>query len=140
MRLAALAVTSALAAAVAGPLPPLPLGKLLGAPDRLTVQVSGTGNPLADGEYQLECDPPAGTHPKKERACARLDQLAQEGKDPFAPVPEGRMCSFQDGGPATAHVTGTWRGRQVDARFQRRNGCEIKRWNDLEPLLPGRAS
>ncbi|RSS56121.1 SSI family serine proteinase inhibitor [Streptomyces sp. WAC06614] len=140
MRLAALAVTSALAAAVAGPLPPLPLGALLSPPDRLTVSVAGTGNPLADGEYLLECDPPGGTHPKKERACERLDRLDRAGKDPFAPVPKDRICSYVDGGPATAHVTGNWRGRQVDARFQRRNGCEIKRWNDLEPLLPGRPS
>ncbi|MBW5483751.1 SSI family serine proteinase inhibitor [Streptomyces bambusae] len=140
MRLAALAVTSALAAAAAGPLPPLPLAKLLASPDRLTVTVADTGNPRADGEYRLECDPPGGTHPEAERACARLARLARQGKDPFAPVGKDAVCSFQDGGPATAHVEGTWQGRPVDARFRRRNGCEIKRWKDLEPLLPGRPS
>ncbi|MFD7027582.1 SSI family serine proteinase inhibitor [Streptomyces sp. NPDC059917] len=140
LRLAAFAVTtSALAAAAAGPLPPLPLG-LLAPPDRLTVSVSSTGNPRADGEYLLECEPPSGTHPQAAKACERLAELAKERKDPFAPVSKRQICTFQDGGPATAKVTGTWHGREVDARFDRSNGCEISRWNDLEPLLPSARS
>ncbi|MET9957894.1 SSI family serine proteinase inhibitor [Streptomyces sp. NPDC006326] len=140
LRLAAFAVTSALAATAAGPLPPLPLGRLLATPDRLVIAVSGTGNPLADGEYRLECDPVGGNHPEAEGACARLDQLAKEGKDPFAPADKRQMCTMQDGGPATARITGTWQGRRVDAVFQRTNGCEIARWNELEPVLPGKRS
>ncbi|MFD9334561.1 SSI family serine proteinase inhibitor [Streptomyces sp. NPDC060028] len=136
LRLAAFAVTSALAAAAAGPLPLPPLGQLLAPPDRLTISVSDTGNPLADGEHQLRCDPVGGNHPQREEACARLDEFAKEGKDPFAPAPTPQMCSMQDGGPATARVTGTWQGHKVDATFRRHNGCEIKRWNDLEPVLP----
>ncbi|MFJ3922336.1 SSI family serine proteinase inhibitor [Streptomyces sp. NPDC090022] len=139
MRLAALAVTSALAAAAAGPLPPLPLGRLLAPPDRLTLTVAHTGNPHTDGEYWLACDPVDGTHPKADRACARLAELARDGKDPFARAPRDEMCTMADGGPATARVRGTWQGREVDTTFRRRNGCEIKRWNELEPLLPGRS-
>lgn len=141
LRLAAFAVTSALAAAAVGPLPPLPtLGRLLAAPapapDRLTILVADTGNPLADGEYRLECDPPGGNHPRAADACARLEALARGGKDPFAPEPENRLCTLQDGGRATARITGTWHGQRVESRFSRTNGCEIRRWNDLEPVLP----
>ncbi|MCJ1678776.1 subtilase-type protease inhibitor [Streptomyces sp. APSN-46.1] len=136
LRLAAFAVTSALAATAAGPLPPLPLGRLLVGPDRLTIAVSDTGNRRADGEYRLECDPIGGNHPEAEQACARLDEFAKAGKDPFAAVSERQMCSMQDGGPATARVTGTWQGHKVDTTFRRTNGCEIRRWKDLEPVLP----
>ncbi|MCX5377098.1 SSI family serine proteinase inhibitor [Streptomyces sp. NBC_00091] len=140
LRLAALAVTSALAAAAAGPLPPLPpLGRLLATPDRLTIELSNTGNRLVDGKFRLECRPFGGDHPKAEDACARLDELARKGKNPFAP-PKDEACSFQNGGPATAHVTGTWRGQEVDTTFRRRNGCDISRWNNLEPVLPGEHS
>lgn len=138
LRLAAFAVTSALAAAAAGPLPPLPepLGGLLSTPDRLTVTMADTGNQQMDRKYQLECDPVGGDHPSAEQACAKLDRLAKEGKDPFAPVSKRQICSLQYGGPATATITGTWQGRRVDAQFRRTNGCEISRWEELEPLLP----
>ncbi len=137
LRLAAFAVTSALATAVAGPLPPLPLGGLLmKAPDRLSITMADTGNRQLDREYRLECDPAGGDHPQRERACARLDQLAAEGKDPFAPVSQRQICTMQHGGPATARITGIWRGHKVDATFRRTDGCEISRWDELEPLLP----
>lgn len=137
LRLAAFAVTSALAAAAAGPLPPLPLARLLPTPpDRLTITVSDTGNRQADGEYQLECDPVGGNHPEAEKACVRLDEFAKAGQDPFATDPKREMCTMVDGGPATARVTGTWQGHKVDTTFRRKNGCEIRRWNDLEPVLP----
>ncbi|WP_314243337.1 SSI family serine proteinase inhibitor [Streptomyces kutzneri] len=136
LRLAAFAVTSALAAAVAGPLPPLPLGRLLGTPDHLTIAMADTGNRRLDREYRLECGPVGGDHPEAEGACARLDQFAREGKDPFAPVSKRQICTMQHGGPATARITGTWNGHKVDATFRRTNGCEIRRWDELEPLLP----
>ncbi|MEU4731091.1 SSI family serine proteinase inhibitor [Streptomyces sp. NPDC023588] len=138
LRLAAFAVTSALAAAAAGPLPPLPLGRLLAGPgpDRLTIEMADTGNRQLDREFRIECDPVGGDHPWREQACAKLDQLAEEGKDPFAPVAKRQVCSLQYGGPATARISGTWHGHTVDATFRRTNGCEIARWNELEPLLP----
>ncbi|MFB6480316.1 SSI family serine proteinase inhibitor [Streptomyces virginiae] len=136
LRLAAFAVTSALATAVAGPLPPLPLGGLLATPDRLTIAMADTGNRQLDREYRLECGPVGGDHPEAEGACARLDQFAREGKDPFAPVSKRQICTMQHGGPATARITGTWNGHKVDATFRRTDGCEIRRWDELEPLLP----
>ncbi|MFD6419554.1 SSI family serine proteinase inhibitor [Streptomyces sp. NPDC060194] len=64
---------------------------------------------------------------------------APEAADLFAPVPSGTLCTMQYGGEATAHVTGTWQGRPVDAVFSRSDGCEIGRWNALQPLLPAPA-
>ncbi|WNO73637.1 SSI family serine proteinase inhibitor [Streptomyces sp. AM8-1-1] len=136
----AAALAGAVPAAGATPLPfPLPL---LSAPDpdRLTVIVSDTGNTRTDGTYELMCDPAGGTHPAAAKACARLDELAKERRNPFAPVPEDQMCTMQSGGPATARVTGTWQGQRVDATFNRANGCEISRWRTMEPVLPNTRS
>lgn len=144
---AALATSAPTAGAVVLSPPPLPL-PLLERPffdqpsqsDRLTVIVSATGNTRTDGRYELRCGPAGGTHPSAESACSRLEELAREQRDPFAPVAEDRMCTQQFGGPATARVTGTWQGRQVDAAFDRSNGCEISRWQTLEPVLPNTRS
>ncbi|MGW3819670.1 SSI family serine proteinase inhibitor [Streptomyces sp. NPDC005046] len=107
--------------------------------DRLTVTVHGAGSG-ADGTFELQCHPAGGSHPDAAEACDRLDRKATWGKDPFTPVPPDTLCAMQYGGPATAHVTGTWAGRPVDARYDRSDGCEISRWNALMPLLPGSRS
>ncbi|GAA2087233.1 hypothetical protein GCM10009801_50090 [Streptomyces albiaxialis] len=127
---AALASTVPAAPAVSPAVSPAPDG------DHLTVTVAHTGDPALDGTYELYCHPAAGDHPDPRAACARLDKATGWGKDPFAPVPPNTPCTKQYGGPATAHVTGRWAGRPVDARYDRTDGCEISRWNDLEPFLP----
>ncbi|MFJ5828213.1 SSI family serine proteinase inhibitor [Streptomyces sp. NPDC093089] len=120
-----------------GPLPPLPLLSEASGPETLTVTVEKSGHPTADGTFELTCDDRAGgSHPAAEDACERLEQLAKEGEDPFKSVPRDALCTQVYGGPALAHVTGTWQGREVDARFSRANGCEIDRWANLEPVLP----
>ncbi|MEU2116540.1 SSI family serine proteinase inhibitor [Streptomyces sp. NPDC016459] len=125
--------TTAVGAAGLGPLP-LPL---LSPPDTLTVTVAESGHREADGTFELTCaDKPGGNHPARAKACARLDQLAEAGGDPFLPVPEDQICTQIYGGSAVAHITGTWQGRTVDARFSRADGCEIDRWENLEPVLP----
>ncbi|MDV9190578.1 SSI family serine proteinase inhibitor [Streptomyces sp. SR27] len=126
--------TAAAGTAGLGPLPPLPL---LSTPDSLTVTISESGYPEADGTFDLTCDDRAGgNHPAAENACKRLEQLATEGGNPFKPVPADQLCTQVYGGPALAHITGTWQGRRIDARFSRANGCEIDRWENLEPVLP----
>ncbi|MCX4549435.1 MULTISPECIES: SSI family serine proteinase inhibitor [unclassified Streptomyces] len=131
-------VSSPVPGPVPGPGPGPAVGQLPGhrVPDRLSVAVTGSGDPAADGTHQLECGPTGGTHPSPQQACDRLARLAVDGKRPFAPVPEGLMCTMLYGGPATAHITGTWQGQPVDATFRRTNGCETSRWNNLEPVLP----
>lgn len=83
--------------------------------------------------WQLTCDPAGGTHPDADRACRVLETA---GATSLPPVPAGAMCTEIFGGPQTAHITGTWRGRAVDARLSRTNGCEIARWTGLAGLLP----
>ncbi|MFE7977645.1 SSI family serine proteinase inhibitor [Streptomyces shenzhenensis] len=107
--------------------------------DRLIVTVRHAG-PGRDGTYELFCHPAAGTHPNVRGACAAVDRNTHWGSEPFAPVPEGSVCTMLYGGPATAHVTGTWAGRPVDARFDRGDGCEIARWDRMVPLLPNLGS
>ncbi|WP_405811157.1 subtilase-type protease inhibitor [Streptomyces sp. NBC_01520] len=135
------AAPAATAAAPLLPLPPLPLlqGDWLDRQDeqtRLTVTVSESGNPKADGTFELECDPAGGSHPVAQRACDLLDEAAESGRNPFVPTDRNAMCTQQAGGPAAARVSGTWQGQGVDARFSRANGCEISRWNNLVPVLP----
>ncbi|MFF2007826.1 SSI family serine proteinase inhibitor [Streptomyces sp. NPDC058195] len=107
-----------------------------GVRTRLTIMVSGSGHAGADGTFRLRCAPVGGGHPAARAACGRLDELADQGVNPFAPVPGDMLCTLQSGGPATARITGIWRGRSIDAAFNRSGGCEISRWNTLRPVLP----
>ncbi|WP_055600606.1 SSI family serine proteinase inhibitor [Streptomyces aureus] len=129
LALAALAICSTASVASAAAVAPAP-------PDHLTLTVTDSGDPAADGTFELSCHPAGGTHPAAQAACDRLDALTTWGTDLFAPVRPDSMCTMQYGGPATAHVTGTWAGRPVDASFRRTDGCEIARWDDFAPLLP----
>ncbi|MFI9393324.1 SSI family serine proteinase inhibitor [Streptomyces bauhiniae] len=118
------------------PPPPLPDDR---TGDHLTLVVHGAG-PGRDGVRQLFCHPASGDHPDPAAACRVLDENTRWGQDTFAPVPPDSVCTMIDGGPATAHVTGYWAGRPVDAEFSRSNGCEIARWDRLVPFLPGAGS
>jgi hypothetical protein len=104
--------------------------------DHLTVTVADSGRSDSDGTYDLYCHPTKGSHPNSEAACDALDARTTWGKDPFAPVRTGTHCTLQYGGPVSAHVSGRWAGRTVNAHFNRENGCEMKRWDTLVPLLP----
>ncbi|MET7270795.1 SSI family serine proteinase inhibitor [Streptomyces flaveolus] len=132
---AAHADTGSRAGTGTGALMPPPVRDEDRAGDHLTVTVRDAG-PGADGTYELYCHPDGGSHPDPAGACAVLDQDTRWGQDAFAPVPEGSVCTMQYGGPATAHVTGTWAGRPVDARYDRSDGCQVSRWNRMVPLLP----
>lgn len=76
----------------------------------------------------LTCKPTGGNHPAAGAACAAL---AKAGPKVFEPVPAGQACTMIYGGPETANVRGTVDGKSVDAAFNRTNGCEISRWNEL---------
>lgn len=84
--------------------------------------------------WSLTCDPAGGDHPDPEAACRSLADL----QDPFAPLSDDQACTDIYGGPQRARVTGTYRGRQVQARFDRTNGCQISRWDaHAEVLVTG---
>lgn len=101
----------------------------------VTVWPAGAGEPVKK-EYTLRCAPAAGTVPRPGLACTRLLGLRR----PFAPVPPGVACTEIYGGPATALVTGRFRGSLIRARFSRKDGCEIARWNRVRFLFPSVAS
>jgi len=125
-------------AAVSVPLAPPPVrdeDRVDPVGDHLTVTVRNAGV-RADGTYEVNCHPGRGSHPDVNGACAVVDRNTRWGQDVFGPAPEGSVCTMQYGGPATAHVTGTWAGRPVEATFDRSDGCEIGRWDRLVPLLP----
>jgi Subtilisin inhibitor-like len=80
----------------------------------------------------LRCRPARGTVPQPGRACVRL--LAG-GRALFAPTPKGTACNQIYGGPQTATVRGTLRGKPIFATFSRRDGCEVARWARVQFLI-----
>ncbi|MFF9626651.1 SSI family serine proteinase inhibitor [Streptomyces griseosporeus] len=115
--------------------PPVRDEDRVGPGDHLVVRVEHAGEGR-DGMYEVYCNPVGGDHPDLAGACRAVERNTRWGSEPFAPVADGSVCTMQYGGPATAHVTGTWAGRPVEATFGRGNGCEIGRWDRFVPLLP----
>ena len=109
------------------------LAALLLASTSLHITVWPNGSDRAPKQtYTLTCAPTGGTLPFRARACVRLARL----KAPFAPTPKNLACTEIYGGPDEALVTGRLRGTLVRARFNRRDGCEIDRWNRVAFLFP----
>ena len=105
----------------------------------VTVWPKGKGH--ASHLYQLWCRGPGGEHSSgiakaisAPRACERVVKLWPEA---FKPVPGRTACTMVYGGPAVASVDGFVSGEQVKAKFERRDGCEIHRWDQLRFLFPG---
>ena len=101
----------------------------------ITVWPEGSGNP-GKRSYTLRCAPAAGTLPHRAAACTKLMKLQR----PFAPTPRNVACTQIYGGPQEAFVTGRFRGKLVRARFSRKDGCEIARWNRVGFLFHGTAA
>jgi hypothetical protein len=96
----------------------------------LEISLSAGGDSVTR-TWTLRC-PPGGTLPNPARACSRLAELDH----PFAPVPKSAACTAIYGGPQVAEVRGKFKGRRVNARFSRGDGCEIARWNRVRFLFP----
>jgi hypothetical protein len=109
------------------------LAALLVATTSLHITVWPDGPDKAKQTYSLRCAPAAGTLPKRAAACARLARMTH----PFAPTPKNVVCTQLYGGPAEALVTGRLRGSSVSARFGRKDGCQVARWNRVAFLFPG---
>src|SRR6266516_698204 len=97
---------------------------------RITVWPDGKGN--GSKTWTVRCNPLGGTLPNRARACRTLSAV----KAPFAPVPNGSVCTQISGGPALAYVRGTFRGRRVSTWFNLSDGCQIERWNRVRALFP----
>jgi hypothetical protein len=98
----------------------------------VTAWPNGQGEP-GKRVWTLRCAPVGGTLPHRATACRRLAAL----KKPFAPTPANVACTEIYGGPQVALVTGRFRGRPVRAHFDRKDGCEIARWQRVGFLFPG---
>lgn len=92
----------------------------------------GTGKTT---HWTLTCDPPGGTHPDPDAACAAVDGH----RSALKPVPAGRACAQVYGGPERATITGSWRGERITATLSRTDACQTARWNALVPLVPSGA-
>jgi Subtilisin inhibitor-like len=97
----------------------------------ITVWPNGDGQP-GKHVYTLRCAPAGGTLPQRANACTRLTRMQR----PFAPTPKNVACTQIYGGPQEALVTGRFRGVLIRARFSRKDGCEIGRWNRIRFLFP----
>jgi subtilisin inhibitor-like len=97
----------------------------------LRVQYRPQGGQSGGSTATLTCGPVSGTHPRPAAACAAL---ASE-PDALEPTRGSVACAQIYGGPDTAVVEGTFRGRAVQARFNRTNGCEIDRWDRVAAVL-----
>jgi hypothetical protein len=95
---------------------------------QLEIEVTGGGT---ERRWTLTCDPEGGSHPDPAAACEAVH--AQHGA--LEPLPDDVACTQEYGGPQTAVVSGTIDGEPYRGTFNRRNGCEIGRWERLQPLL-----
>ena len=94
---------------------------------RISVSETGSGSVL---NITVTCTEAVTTSPEK---CERLAELESEA---FAPVPPTTACAEIYGGPQVAEVRGTFKGRPVQARFNRTDACEIARWERVKFLFP----
>ncbi|GAA1911265.1 SSI family serine proteinase inhibitor [Streptantibioticus ferralitis] len=133
LALAAVPAPASAAARLPVPVPlplPLPLPLPDSAGDQLTITYADGSGPTVTST--LSCHPAGGTHRNARAACDRLDAL----DGPLGPVPHDQMCTELYGGPQTARITGTWRGRHVEDTYTRTDGCQAARWQRMEPVLP----
>jgi hypothetical protein len=91
------------------------------------VDEDGAKGPETARELKLQCEASSDSG-----ACRAASGVTDAD---LAPTPGGQACTQLYGGPQTASISGTLRGEHVDARFSRRNGCEIARWEHVQPLL-----
>ena len=97
-----------------------------GAELTVTVRPEGEDGPIR--RRTIECER-LGTGGG---VCSQLSDLTPRG---LAAVPPDNACTQIYGGPAVARVRGELRGKAVEARFSRENGCEIDRWERNRALL-----
>lgn len=85
-----------------------------------------------EGTWTLTCAPAGGDHPDPEAACAEIEEV---GTEPFLLDTSDMMCTMQIGGPEVVRVTGRIDGTEIDTEFNKRNGCEIERFAEVEEVI-----
>jgi len=93
----------------------------------VTVDDDGAKGSGAPRELKLECEEPTDSP-----ACGAAAGVSPaDVKEP----PGDTACTTIYGGPEEATIKGTIRGNEIDAAFKRTDGCEISRWEKVQPLL-----
>ncbi|MDT0331003.1 SSI family serine proteinase inhibitor [Nocardiopsis lambiniae] len=105
----------------------LTIERSLGDEDGLTPE-SG----FEEGVWTLTCAPESGDHPDPEAACAEIEEV---GTDPFLLDTSTMTCTMQIGGPEVVRVTGHIEDTEIDTEFNKRNGCEIDRFSEVEAVI-----
>ena len=101
---------------------------------------AGGDTPATSLEVALDVDGSTGSGEPQtaEVECPGADgceALADVSAADFEPVGPNEACTEIFGGPETATIEGTLDGEEVDATFNRANGCEIERFGRFVPLL-----
>ena len=91
------------------------------APQNYTLVCTG-GVPAAESK-----------HPTAAAACEALKN--HPGLLTPAPQKTDQACTMQFGGPETATVTGSVDGTEVNAKFNRTDGCQIAQWDAASVIL-----
>ncbi|WP_024819440.1 SSI family serine proteinase inhibitor [Arthrobacter sp. 31Y] len=73
------------------------------------------------------------SHPSAAEACSTLKNSPAILSP--APTRTDQACTMQYGGPATAKVTGSVDGKEVNASFNRTDGCQIGLWDAAKSVL-----
>ncbi|WP_017573223.1 SSI family serine proteinase inhibitor [Nocardiopsis halotolerans] len=110
------------------------------ADTRLTIERSLSGDEALEpaegyetGTWTLTCAPAGGDHPDPEAACAEIEEV---GVNPFVrDDTSDMMCTMQVGGPEVVHVTGHIGETEVDTEFNKRDGCEIDRFETVSTVI-----
>jgi Subtilisin inhibitor-like len=108
-----------------------PLFRLQDPPTSLAITVWPEGQAGRSFSTSLTCDPAGGTHPHPDRACAQLRAI----EDPLGPFQLEMPCVLKKSGPQVAVVRGSYRGKPVEAEFDRSDSCETRRWERVASLF-----
>ncbi len=65
----------------------------------------------------------------------RSPYRARPVPDTLLSMPSPAVCTKLYGGPQTGRIAGRFAGRRVDGTFSRSGGCEIARYDRVEPVL-----
>jgi hypothetical protein len=103
-------------------------------PAKVSLNIVVTGAGAKPKHWTLTCDPPGGTHPDPAAACALLQKVRDEHKDPFGPLPVGVMCPMILANSKSAVVNGTWFGKRVSITL-RDGGCDMARWSEVGQIF-----
>ena len=103
------------------------------AASAITLEVKITGEDKTSFNWSLKCQPNGGSHPKVSMACKFLNTPA--GKRAILELPKNEMCTEIYGGGITGRIFGDFRGKKVNLRLDRKNGCKIAQWDSLMKVL-----